>query len=519
MTTLTVTLIVGLLLNAIILPLAAKRGLFLYRLISHGQPAPDRMENVTKRTAVAIGGQLREVLGQRRLLKWTIPGIAHSFVMYAFLILATVYVEAYGVLLSRDPDWHFLFIGTWGPLGFAQDLIAVLCLVGLVMFYFIRMRNQPEKLGRKSRFSGSHLGGAYLVLFMIFNVIWTMFLFRGAVAARVIEEGTDEGYGKAAFVSYGLGKVLPNSTFLIGLGLILHIGVMLVFLIDVLHSKHLHIFLAPLNVMFKRPDGSLALGAVKPMMNEGKPVTLDDVDDLDEDATLGIGSITDFSWKGVLDFASCTECGRCQSQCPAWNTEKPLSPKMLIMNLRDHAFAAAPYNLAAEDKRESIDAAVVAEAQRPLVGETEGLAWEPEGGAIIDTDVLWSCTNCGACVNQCPVDIEHVDHITDMRRYQVLVESNFPSELNGLFRGLENNGNPWNMSPRGRMDWAKDLPFEVKVVGRHHRVARRGRLAVLGRLRRCLRGPREEDHPGRGRAARPGRGVVRRTRQRRDLHR
>ncbi len=259
--------------------------------------------------------------------------------------------------------------------------------------------------------------------------------------------------------------MLPDSTFLIGLGLILHIGVMLVFLIDVLHSKHLHIFLAPMNVMFKRPDGSLALGAVKPMMNEGKPVTLDDVDDLDEDATLGIGSINDFSWKGVLDFASCTECGRCQSQCPAWNTEKPLSPKMLIMNLRDHAFAAAPYNLTAEDKRESIAADVVAEAQRPLVGETEGLAWEPEGGAIIDTDVLWSCTNCGACVNQCPVDIEHVDHITDMRRYQVLVESNFPSELNGLFRGLENNGNPWNMSPRGRMDWAKDLPFEVKVVG------------------------------------------------------
>ena len=362
MTTLTVTLIVGLLLNAIILPLAAKRVWFLYRLISHGQPAPDRIENITKRTASAIGGQLREVLGQRRLLKWTIPGIAHSFVMYAFLILGTVYVEAYGALISRNPDWHFLIIGTWGPLGFAQDLIAVLCLVGLVIFYLIRMRNQPEKLGRQSRFSGSHLGGAYLVLFMIFNVIWTMFLFRGAVAARVIEEGTDEGYGKAAFASYLLGKVLPDSTFLIGLGLILHIGVMLVFLIDVLHSKHLHIFVAPLNVMFKRPDAaakgenksSVALGAVKPMMNEGKPVTLDDVDDLDEDATLGIGNINDFSWKGVLDFASCTECGRCQSQCPAWNTEKPLSPKMLIMNLRDHAFAAAPYNLAAEDKRESI---------------------------------------------------------------------------------------------------------------------------------------------------------------------
>ena len=211
MTTLTVTLIVGLLLNAIILPLAARRVWFLYRLISHGQPAPERMENVTKRTAGAIGDQLREVLGQRRLLKWTIPGIAHSFVMYAFIILGTVYVEAYGALISRNPDWHFLIVGTWGPLGFAQDLIAVLCLVGLVTFYFIRVRNQPEKMGRQSRFSGSHLGGAYLVLFMIFNVIWTMFLFRGAVAARVIEEGTDDGYGKAAFASYLLGKVLPTA--------------------------------------------------------------------------------------------------------------------------------------------------------------------------------------------------------------------------------------------------------------------------------------------------------------------
>ncbi len=105
------------------------------------------------------------------------------------------------------------------------------------------------------------------------------------------------------------------------------------------------------------------------------------------------------------------------------------------------------------------------EADRPLVGETEGPAWEPTGGAIIDTDVLWSCVTCGACVEQCPVDIEHVDHIVDMRRYQVLVESNFPAELNQLFKGMENKGNPWNMSPTARMDWAQGLDFEVKVVG------------------------------------------------------
>ncbi|MFL6021910.1 MAG: (Fe-S)-binding protein, partial [Marmoricola sp.] len=463
----TTTLILGLILNIVILPLALKRVLFLFRLITSGKPAPDRIAGVTGRLSQALKSQLVEVLGQKKLLKWSIPGIAHSFVMYAFLILASVYVEAYGAMLSRNPDWHFLFIGSWGPLGLLQDLIAVLCLVGLVIFYFIRMRNQPAKLGRKSRFAGSHLGGAYLVLIMIFNVIWTMFLFRGAVQAHVLAAGTDEGYGKWAFVSYGLGKVLPDSKTLIGIGLLLHIGIMLVFLIDVLHSKHLHIFIAPINVMFKRPDGPVALGAVKPMISEGKAITLEDVEDLDEDTVLGIGSIEDFSWKGLLDMSSCTECGRCQSQCPAWNTEKPLSPKMLIMNLRDHAFAKAPYIMAgSEEKRAELDADTLAEAERPLVGVSEGeYAWHPEGGAIIDNDVLWSCTNCGACVNQCPVDIEHVDHIVDMRRYQVLVEANFPAELNGLFKGLENKGNPWNMNPNARMEWAQGLDFPVKVVG------------------------------------------------------
>ncbi len=400
-----------------------------------------------------------EVFGQKKLLKWSIPGAAHFFVFWAFLILGTVYLEAYGILLSRNEHWAIPVVGHWDALGFAQDLIALLCLLGIGTFSLIRLKESPGRLGRKSRFSGSHTGGAWLVLFMIFNVIWTLFLFRGAAAA-----GHHLPYGNGAFVSTALGKILPDSATLEGVGLLLHIGVMLVFLVDVVHSKHLHIFVAPLNVLFsRRPQ---ALGAAKPLMNAGKPVTLDDIDDLDEDAKLGVGAIEDFSWKGILDFATCTECGRCQSQCPAWNTEKPLSPKMLIMMLRDHAMAKGPAILAGPDAdRASLPESAVKELDRPLVGETEGYAWEPTGGGVIDPDVLWSCVTCGACVNQCPVDIEHVDHIIDMRRYQVLVESNFPSELNGLFKGMENKGNPWNLSATARLDWAKDLPFEVKVVG------------------------------------------------------
>ncbi len=459
-------LILGLGMTAVTLVFAGRRVLFLGRLITHGQPAPDRLENVTKRLGSSLKTQVVEVFAQKKLLKWSVPGAAHFFVFWAFLILSTVYLEAYGALFN--PEFHIPIVGTWPILGFAQDFIAVMALVGLVVFANIRLKNSPAKLGRKSRFSGSHLGGAWLVLLMIFNVIWTMFLFRGAASAA-----GNLPYDSGAFVSIGIGNLLDGISHdaletLEHIGLLLHIGVMLVFLILVLNSKHLHIFLAPLNVLFGRRP--VALGAAKPLMSAGKPITLDDIEDLDEDAKLGVGAVEDFSWKGILDFATCTECGRCQDQCPAWNTEKPLSPKLLIMAMRDASFAKAPYSMAPEGKREGVlegNDTLTKEAERPLVGDT-GDEWfyMPESGAgVIDPDVLWSCVTCGACVQQCPVDIEHVDHIVDMRRYQILVESNFPAELNQLFKGMENKGNPWNMSATARMDWAKGLDFDVKVVG------------------------------------------------------
>jgi Fe-S oxidoreductase len=156
--------------------------------------------------------------------------------------------------------------------------------------------------------------------------------------------------------------------------------------------------------------------------------------------------------------ATCTECGRCQSQCPAWATGKPLSPKQVILDLRDHALAKAPYLLADSDEaREGLPDAVKFEAGRPLVGT------EAEHG-VIDPDVLWSCTNCGACVEECPVDIEHIDHIDGMRRYQVLIESSFPTEASSMLKNLENKGNPWGMGENKRLEWAAELDFEVPVI-------------------------------------------------------
>jgi len=196
------------------------------------------------------------------------------------------------------------------------------------------------------------------------------------------------------------------------------------------------------------------------------------MEDLDEDTTLGVGKIEEFTWKGLLDFTTCTECGRCQSQCPAWNTDKPLSPKLLVMTLRDHAHAKAPWLMATEEKRKDLPAHTQKLADAPLVGslgydvEHPLTAYDPLGlEGVIDEDVLWSCTTCGACVEQCPVDIEHVDAIIDMRRYQNLIASAFPSEFGTLYKNLEKNSNPWGLAPRMRMDWAKGLPFDVPVVG------------------------------------------------------
>jgi Fe-S oxidoreductase len=227
----------------------------------------------------------------------------------------------------------------------------------------------------------------------------------------------------------------------------------LAFLVIVVHSKHLHIGLAPLNVLFSRRPR--ALGPLLPVHSGGVPV---DFEDPGEDDRIGRGAVEDFTWKGLLDFGTCTECGRCQSQCPAWHTDKPLNPKLLIMGLRDHALAKAPYLLAGSDEaRALLHRDVLAEAARPLVGTAEA-------GGVIDPDVLWSCVTCGACVEQCPVDIEHVDHIVDMRRHQVLIESSFPKEANVLLRNLERAGDPWGRGAKARLEWTAGLPFEVRVL-------------------------------------------------------
>ena len=473
-----IRLIVGLAITVFVLAFAGKRLWFLVSLGRSGKPAVGRLVDPTAR----VTAEATEVLGQKKLLKWTIPGIAHVFAFWGFLVLGLTILEAYGALFVAD--FGVPVVGTWPIVGFLEDLFGVLVLVGIVIFALLRVRNNPADKGRSSRFFGSHTQGAWLILFMILLVVITLFWYRGAQSAA-----GNLPYSSGAFVSDWVGSLMsglsPETLLWVETtGIWAQIAVIVGFLLIVLNSKHLHIGAAPVNVYTSRRPN--ALGPLLPIYYKGEPVNFEDPPD---DATFGKGHIADFTWKNYVDFMACTECGRCQSQCPAWNTGKPLSPKLMIMNLRDTMFAQAPYLMAAQGQHpglgefdttalEGLTPEVRTEVERPFIGSREGSDHAADDGytfdghrttgaelPIIDEEALWACTTCGACVNQCPVDIEHIDHFVDLRRNQVMIATEFPAELNGLFKNLENKGNPWGMNASDRNAWITEVDFDVRVFG------------------------------------------------------
>ena len=429
-------LILGLVIALVGFAIAGRRMLFLYMLVRSGAAAPRRTEGAMAR----VTAEITEVLGQRKLLKKTVPGIAHFLTFWGFTILIATIVEAFGALFQSNFAIPLIGHDSW--LGFLEDFFSVAVLAALGVFTVIRLQNSPARKERSSRFYGSHTTAAWITLGGIALVVITLLLYRGAQ----VNTG-DFPYGGAAFASHWIGSLLGGlsaaaNADLVTIFLLGNIAVIMGFLVFVTYSKHLHIFAAPLNVAFSRRPNALGALWTTPNM---------DPEELTEETVFGAGKIEDFSWKQLLDLVTCTECGRCQEQCPAWNTDKPLSPKLLIMDLREHLFESAA-RLSKMPPR-------VAAASTATIDEPVMLV--PN---IIDPDVLWSCTTCGACVEACPVDIEHIDAIVDMRRYQVLMESEFPTEAGGMLRNIENQGDPWGLGTSHRLEWTAGLDFEVPVV-------------------------------------------------------
>ncbi|MEE1727952.1 (Fe-S)-binding protein [Streptomyces microflavus] len=463
-------IIVSLVLTVVGVALVARAVAQIYRFVRLGQavPAGSRTDDPKQRTITLI----KEFVGHTRMNRWGIVGVAHWFVAVGFLTLGLTIVTAYGQLFKAD--WVLPYIGTFLPYEVYIEFIALGTTLGILVLIAIRQLNLPSRAGRKSRFTGSKMGQAYFVEAIILIIGAAIMVLRGLEGAL----HHVDGYGPAYFASYPLvlafeGLSVETLQNLVYLAAMIKLGTTMIWAITVGLNTNMgvawHRFLGFPNIWFKRnADGDVALGALQPMTTGGKEI---DWEDPAEDAVFGVSQVEQFSWKGILDFSTCTECGRCQSQCPAWNTGKPLSPKLLIMSLRDHAHAKAPYLLAGggkdmegnekatEEQLKDVPAAALAEAERPLIGTAE------ENG-VIDPDVLWSCTTCGACVEQCPVDIEHIDHIVDMRRYQVMIESAFPSEAGTMLKNLEKKGNPWGLAKKARVEWTKEVDFEVPIVGK-----------------------------------------------------
>ncbi|MGO8947499.1 MAG: (Fe-S)-binding protein [Ktedonobacterales bacterium] len=380
----------------------------LVKLLQTGRP-----ENRFDRLGERIKYFMLMVLGQRGVLQDPLPGIAHFFTFWGFIIIQldalNLWAEAFHFTLPIISSRAFAVI---------LDISVTLAFLALLEFSYRRLVIRPKQL--ESQHHG--MADAFIILGLICLVLVTLFFFE--VFSYVATGGKYWSLFGAIIGPSWSGIPAQTAAALASVFWWADILVVLGFLIYIPNSKHLHLMATPFNVFFHnlRPKGALDL-----------------IPNLEEREDYGVHKISQFTWKQLLDGYACTECGRCNSVCPALATDKPLWPKEIILGVKDELFATG--HLREVSERET----------------TEEILEEPLVGGRIQEVSLWACTNCGACVEICPVSIEHVQKIDDMRRYLVMEESKFPTEVTPLFTNLERNQNPWEISNDTRADWAKEI--------------------------------------------------------------
>ena len=367
---------------AVSVGLFARRVGLLVRLLRMGHaPGIERHDDVPDR----LRQEAVVVLGQRKLLQRLVPGLMHAFIFWAFIVLFPAIPIAMIAIVDKEaaPDWQWYEA--------LANVFGVLALIGVAIAFFIR------KVLRPRRFEGSHLGEADLILLWIASIVATLLLYHATES---------QAWAWA------------------------HVLLILGFLVYLPYSKHLHIATAAINVYFGR---TRSRGRLEPLrFDEELP---------EDEMRFGIGTVEDLTWKQMMDAFSCTECGRCQDACPAYFTGKTLSPKLVIMGVRDHLFEEGP---------------------KALAGDYDGPPVASRGQL---EEMVWDCVTCGACVQACPVNIEQIDHILDLRRHLVMVESRFPSEAEQMLRDVERQSNPWGKPQAERAAWTEGLDVRVLELG------------------------------------------------------
>ena len=412
--------------------------------------APD---NRADRFGARFAAMLKYAVGQTRMVRYPLSGLAHILVFFGFgvLLLNTLILWGRGYYTGFD----FWLFGEDQVLGqiyfFLRDIFTVLVILGVLVFAYYRLIGRLERLTL-------NVEGA-LILGIIFTMMFADLFYEGAEFVRNARAAGAEGPAFHAFAPFGsmFAAMLAGLgdgplTFVWHAGFWMHSFLVLLFLNLLPFGKHFHVVTVLPNVFLLNLDG---IGRIKTLQDiEGK---------LEREETLGVKTVEDLSWKSVLDLYTCTECGRCTDQCPANSTGKKLSPKHLSITLRDHMYenadflmktASAGSNGAATAEGGEGDSAENATAACALK-ENEKFWLVQEG--LVDPEIIWACTTCGACEQECPVFISYVDKIVGLRQHMVMEMGEFPAELQNAFKGMETVGNVYSFANEQRADWAEGL--------------------------------------------------------------
>ncbi len=406
-----------------------RRAWYLFRLVRAGRASAGRTDAVPVRARRELTG----VLFQSKLFLRPVPGVMHLLLFWGFLVLLPTIVMSF--LGAMNSHWTIPWLAEQGWFALLVDLFAIGTLAGVTIAFAIRLGQRPV------RFVGSYLQVAYNILLFEASIVLTLFIWHGARIALGINEAPTEWTPVSTWVA-GLMADLPGLEVIERGSVWIHAVLILSFLVYIPYTKHLHTFVAPINVYFGRTRSRGRL----------EPLAFDNPDVPEDQIRFGAATIKDLTWKQMVDGMACTECGRCQDACPAFATGKDLSPKLVVMGLRDQLYREGHGWLASLEPAAPGAAAPVFEG-RPLVPN-----------AVLDA-TLWDCVTCGACVRECPVGIEHVDHIIDLRRNLVMVESRFPAPGAQMLRDLERTSNPWGGGPDERVDWTDGLDVRILEPG------------------------------------------------------
>lgn len=392
---------------------------FLWSNLRRGQPS-----GPFKAWGERIKGLVLFVAAQWRLFRFRYSGIAHFFIFWGFLVLSLTILQALleGLLAFTNPHFALPFVGTFGPLALLQDLFAVFVMVAIVYGLVMRLYVNPE------RYKGSHKSQGVMVLMFIFTIMLSLLVMNG-IRQNL---GTDPVPATWRPISDLVGNLFAGfsegTQFVVAEAAYwIHLGVVLVFLTELPGGKHFHVVTSVPAVLLRdlEPPGRLTPAP-------------------EIDGEVGVSQVEHFRWRQMLDFYTCTECGRCQEVCPAYASGLPLSPKMLIMNLRDN-LTARGWALSAKTTNGALKESLIED--------------------VIGEQVLWACTTCYACDQECPLFIEHVIPIVDMRRHMV-IEGQVDAELQDALSNLGRYGNSFGQSERMRARWSQPIEPKIKDARR-----------------------------------------------------